>query len=47
MHARTSYTHEEIEFDARFATVLSLADDGVVEVDLRRFHDVERVDSIP
>jgi hypothetical protein len=47
VHARTSYTHEEIEFDARFATVLSLADDGVVEVDLRRFHDVERVDSIP
>jgi len=46
VHARTSYTHEEIEFDARFATVLSLADDGVVEVDLRRFHDVERVDSV-
>lgn len=46
VHARTSYTHEEIEFDARFATVLSLADDGVVEVDLRRFHDVERVESV-
>ena len=46
VHARTSYTHEEIEFDARFATVLSLADDGVVEVDLRRFHDVDRVDSV-
>jgi inward rectifier potassium channel len=46
VHARTSYTHEEIEFDARFATVLSLADDGVVEVDLRRFHDVERIDSL-
>jgi inward rectifier potassium channel len=46
VHARTSYTHEEIEFDSRFVTVLTLADDGVVEVDLSRFHDIERVDSI-
>lgn len=46
VHARTSYTHAEIEFDSRFATVLSLADDGVVEMDLRRFHDIERVDSV-
>lgn len=46
VHARTSYTFEEIEFDARFASVLQLADDGVVEIDLRRFHDVERVDPV-
>lgn len=46
VHARTSYTYEEIEFDSRFATVLALADDGIVEVDLRRFHDIERVDSV-
>jgi len=46
VHARTSYTHAEIEFDSRFATVLSLGDDGVVEMDLRRFHDIERVDSV-
>jgi len=46
VHARTSYTHEEIEFDSRFATVLTLAEDGVVEVDLRRFHETERVDSV-
>ncbi len=45
VHARTSYTYEEIEFDARFATVLSLADDGIVEVDLRRFHEIEKVES--
>jgi inward rectifier potassium channel len=45
VHARTSYTYEEIEFDSRFATVLTLADDGIVEVDLRRFHEIERVDS--
>ena len=44
VHARTSYTHAEIEFGSRFSTVLSLADDGVVEVDLRRFHDIERVE---
>jgi inward rectifier potassium channel len=46
VHARTSYTHEEIKFDSRFATVLTLADDGIVEVDLRRFHEIERVDSV-
>jgi inward rectifier potassium channel len=46
VHARTSYTYEEIQFDSRFATVLALADDGVVEVDLRRFHETERVDSV-
>jgi inward rectifier potassium channel len=46
VHARTSYTHAEIEFGSRFATVLSLADDGVVEVDLRRFHDIEQIDSV-
>jgi len=30
VHARTSYTHAEIEFGSRFTTVLTLADDGVV-----------------
>ncbi len=45
VHARTSYTHDEIEFGSRFITVLSLGDDGVVEVDLRRFHEIERVES--
>jgi inward rectifier potassium channel len=46
VHARTSYTYEEIEFDSRFATVLALGDDGIVEVDLSRFHEIERVDSV-
>jgi len=46
VHARTSYTHAEIEFGSRFATVLSLGEDGVVEVDLRRFHEIERADSV-
>jgi inward rectifier potassium channel len=41
VHARTSYTHEEIDVGARFASVLSLADDGIVEMDMRRFHLVE------
>ena len=45
VHARTSYTHDEIEFGSRFSTVLSLADDGVVEVDLRRFHQTERTET--
>ena len=44
VHARTSYTHEEIEMGSRFTSVLSLAEDGMVEMDLRRFHEVERVD---
>ena len=41
VHARTSYTHEEIDVGSRFASVLSLADDGIVEMDMRRFHQVE------
>lgn len=46
VHARTSYTHAEIEFGSRFATVLSLADDSAVEIDLRRFHEIQRADSV-
>jgi len=46
VHARTSYTPDEIEVGSRFSTVLSLANDGVVEVDLRRFHEIERADTV-
>lgn len=42
VHARTSFTHDEIRVGARFASVLSIADDGVVETDLRKLHEVER-----
>ena len=45
VHARTSYTHEEIDIGARFASVLSLSDDGTVEMDMRRFHLVESRES--
>jgi inward rectifier potassium channel len=44
VHARTSYTHADIVFGRRFATVLSLANDGAVEIDLRRLHDIEPVE---
>lgn len=50
VHARTSYTYDEIQFDARFSMVLSLSSDGMVEADLRRFHEtepVERPETVP
>jgi hypothetical protein len=43
VHARVVHARR---IDSTRAPPCSLADDGVVEVDLRRFHDVERVDSI-
>lgn len=41
VHARTSYTHDEIDLGGHFASILSLADDGIVEMDMRKIHLVE------
>jgi inward rectifier potassium channel len=43
VHARSSYTHDEIIWRAKFADVFQPAEDGVLRVDLRRLHLVEKV----
>jgi inward rectifier potassium channel len=40
VHARHSYTADEIVWGARFADILSRAPDGRVQVDYHRFHEV-------
>ena len=40
IHARHSYTADEIRWSKRFADVLSILPDGRRQVDYRRFHDV-------
>jgi inward rectifier potassium channel len=41
IHARHSYTYDEIIYDARFVDILSIDDDGQRIIDFSRFHDVE------
>ncbi len=41
VHARSSYRYDEVVLGARFADMFLDAGDGVVRVDLRRFHEVE------
>ena len=42
VHARSSYKHDEIVWDARFQDMFVSAADGRVAVDVRRLHDIER-----
>jgi inward rectifier potassium channel len=39
IHARTSYTSDEILFDRRFADIIGVTPDGRRAIDYRRFHD--------
>jgi inward rectifier potassium channel len=41
VHSRSSYRHDEVEVGARFVDMYEASEDGVVRVDLRRFHAVE------
>lgn len=41
IHANRFYRAEEIEFDARYIDVTSRLPDGRMQIDLRRFHEVE------
>ena len=41
VHARCSYRYDEVVVGARFADMFLPSEDGVVRVDLRRFHEVE------
>ena len=43
IHARHSYTFDEVVFDARFVDIMSLGDEGQRVIDFSRFHDVERL----
>lgn len=44
VHSRDSYSYEEVLWGARFADPYVSGDDGVIRVDLRRFHEIERGD---
>jgi inward rectifier potassium channel len=41
VHARTSYTGEEIVWGARFSDMFSVSSEGTITVDLHRIHNVE------
>jgi inward rectifier potassium channel len=41
VHASRRYDAEHVLWGARHADVLSIADDGAIVLDVRRFHDVE------
>lgn len=43
VHTRSSYRFDEVVVGAKFASLLETSDDGLVSVDLRRLHDIERV----
>jgi inward rectifier potassium channel len=44
VHARASYQYDEVAVGARFVDMYQPSEDGVVRVDLRRFHEVEPAD---
>ncbi|HXY39709.1 MAG TPA: ion channel [Vicinamibacteria bacterium] len=44
VHARTSYRADEVVWGARFADMFLRTEEGLVGVDLRRIHDLERTD---
>lgn len=41
VHARSSYRYDEVVVGARFGDMFLASEDGVVRVDLRRFHEIE------
>lgn len=47
VHARRFYAPDEIVWNARFADVLSRADDGRVRIDFERFHTLEPLPDPP
>jgi inward rectifier potassium channel len=42
VHARSSYKHDEVVWGARFRDMYVSAADGVVRIDVRRLHEVEK-----
>ena len=43
VHARTVYQHDDLRWGCRFIDVISTDDDGVVTLDLEKFHDCRKV----
>ena len=43
VHARSSYTYEEVVWGVRFADLFQYSDGGLVSVDLSRLSDVEQI----
>ena len=41
IHARYSYTIDEVAIDARFVDILTVREDNMLEVDFSHFHHVE------
>jgi inward rectifier potassium channel len=41
VHARNSYTHDEIEWHRRFIRAYEVGDDGIAVVNLDQVHDTE------
>lgn len=41
IHARYSYTIDEVAIDARFVDILTVRDDNLLEIDFSQFHRVE------
>jgi inward rectifier potassium channel len=47
MHARKTYSPDDIRWDVRFVDILSRLPDGRTSIDYRRFHDVQAVSGPP
>lgn len=43
VHARSSYKHHEVVWGAKFRDMFLPADDGMLSIDMRRLHEIERV----
>ncbi|MBI1807428.1 MAG: hypothetical protein HYR76_10305 [Ignavibacteria bacterium] len=43
VHSRSSYKHDEIIWRAKFADMFQPADDGMISIDLKKIHDIEKV----
>jgi inward rectifier potassium channel len=44
VHTRSSYKPDEVEWDAKFRSILNIpADDGNISIDVRKLHEFERL----
>ncbi len=41
VHARSSYKHDEIVWDAKFSDIFNPSDDAIMSIDMRKIHDIE------
>jgi inward rectifier potassium channel len=42
VHARSSYKHHEVVWGAKFRDMFLPSDDGMISIDMRRLHEIER-----